>query len=115
MPLLPTLPEKVSKTCRFLVGLLWRVSHTGHCFVSSYLITPLMGADLNAIIRTQELLNEHVQFLVYQILRGLKVTMLFQLLYGLGLGVSFWGWPVVIRASNSMTLNKYRDFRIKIY
>jgi len=45
---------------------------TRESFQDVYLITPLMGADLNAIIRTQELLNEHVQFLVYQILRGLK-------------------------------------------
>lgn len=31
-----------------------------------------MGADLNNIIRTQRLTDDHVQFLVYQILRGLK-------------------------------------------
>lgn len=31
-----------------------------------------MGADLNNIIRTQRLSDDHVQFLVYQILRGLK-------------------------------------------
>lgn len=37
-----------------------------------YLVTHLMGADLNNIIRTQKLTDEHVQFLVYQILRGLK-------------------------------------------
>lgn len=40
------------------------------CF--SYLVTHLMGADLNNIIRTQRLSDDHVQFLVYQILRGLK-------------------------------------------
>ena len=32
-----------------------------------------MGADLNNIIKTQTLSDDHVQFLVYQILRGLKV------------------------------------------
>lgn len=37
-----------------------------------YLVTDLMGADLNNIIRTQKLSDDHVQFLVYQILRGLK-------------------------------------------
>nr|CAI5843391.1 unnamed protein product [Callosobruchus analis] len=37
-----------------------------------YLVTHLMGADLNNIIRTQKLTDDHVQFLVYQILRGLK-------------------------------------------
>ena len=31
-----------------------------------------MGADLNNILKTQSLTDEHVQFLVYQILRGLK-------------------------------------------
>ena len=32
-----------------------------------------MGADLNNIVKTQPLSDDHVQFLVYQILRGLKV------------------------------------------
>ena len=32
-----------------------------------------MGADLNSILKCQRLTDEHVQFLVYQILRGLKV------------------------------------------
>lgn len=31
-----------------------------------------MGADLNNIIKTQRLSDDHVQFLIYQILRGLK-------------------------------------------
>ena len=38
-----------------------------------YLVTHLMGADLNNIVKTQKLSDDHVQFLVYQILRGLKV------------------------------------------
>ena len=33
-----------------------------------------MGADLNNIVKTQPLSDDHVQFLVYQILRGLKVA-----------------------------------------
>lgn len=33
-----------------------------------------MGADLNNIVKTQRLTDDHVQFLVYQILRGLKVS-----------------------------------------
>ena len=33
-----------------------------------------MGADLNNIVKTQPLSDDHVQFLVYQILRGLKVS-----------------------------------------
>ncbi|RXG57190.1 Mitogen-activated protein kinase 14B [Armadillidium vulgare] len=37
-----------------------------------YLVTPLMGADLNNIVKTQKLTDDHVQFLVYQVLRGLK-------------------------------------------
>ena len=42
-------------------------------FQDLYLVTHLMGADLNNIIRQQALSDDHVQFLVYQILRGLKV------------------------------------------
>ncbi|XP_037928074.1 mitogen-activated protein kinase p38b [Teleopsis dalmanni] len=41
-------------------------------FQQVYLVTHLMDADLNNIIRTQKLSDDHVQFLVYQILRGLK-------------------------------------------
>ncbi|XP_065571935.1 mitogen-activated protein kinase 14-like isoform X3 [Artemia franciscana] len=41
-------------------------------FNDIYLVTHLMGADLNNIIKTQKLSDDHVQFLVYQILRGLK-------------------------------------------
>lgn len=33
-----------------------------------------MGADLSNIIKTQKLTDEHVQFLVYQLLRGLKAS-----------------------------------------
>lgn len=41
-------------------------------FQDVYLVTPLMGADLNNIVKVQTLSDEHVQFLVYQLLRGLK-------------------------------------------
>ncbi|CAG9581677.1 unnamed protein product [Danaus chrysippus] len=41
-------------------------------FQQVYLVTHLMGADLNNIVRTQKLSDDHVQFLIYQILRGLK-------------------------------------------
>lgn len=41
-------------------------------FNDIYFVTHFMGADLNQIIRTQKLSDDHVQFLVYQILRGLK-------------------------------------------
>ena len=40
-------------------------------FEELYLVTHLMGADLNNIVKTQKLSDEHVAFLVYQILRGL--------------------------------------------
>ena len=33
----------------------------------------LMGADLSNILKIQRLTDDHIQFLVYQILRGLKV------------------------------------------
>lgn len=41
-------------------------------FTDVYLVTHLMGADLGGIIKTQRLSDEHIQFLTYQILRGLK-------------------------------------------
>ncbi|KAH8388637.1 hypothetical protein KR093_011739 [Drosophila rubida] len=41
-------------------------------FQQVYLVTHLMDADLNNIIKMQNLSDDHVQFLVYQILRGLK-------------------------------------------
>uniref|UniRef100_A0A673ZZ66 mitogen-activated protein kinase n=1 Tax=Salmo trutta TaxID=8032 RepID=A0A673ZZ66_SALTR len=40
--------------------------------IGRYLVTHLMGADLNNIIKCQKLTDDHVQFLIYQILRGLK-------------------------------------------
>uniref|UniRef100_A0A3B4A3N5 mitogen-activated protein kinase n=1 Tax=Periophthalmus magnuspinnatus TaxID=409849 RepID=A0A3B4A3N5_9GOBI len=39
---------------------------------NDYLVTNLMGADLNNIVKFQRLSDEHVQFLIYQLLRGLK-------------------------------------------
>ena len=49
------------------------LSSTLHIFEnSSYMVTHLMGADLNNIIKTQQLSDDHVQFLVYQIVRGMK-------------------------------------------
>ncbi|NXC56560.1 MK11 kinase, partial [Aleadryas rufinucha] len=38
-----------------------------------YLVTNLMGADLNNIVKCQKLTDDHIQFLIYQLLRGLKV------------------------------------------
>ena len=43
------------------------------CLTDRYLVTHLMGADLNNIVKCQKLTDDHVQFLIYQILRGLKV------------------------------------------
>uniref|UniRef100_A0A8C0IPS3 mitogen-activated protein kinase n=1 Tax=Chelonoidis abingdonii TaxID=106734 RepID=A0A8C0IPS3_CHEAB len=45
-------------------------------FNDVYLVTHLMGADLNNIVKCQKLTDDHVQFLIYQILRGLKVLAL---------------------------------------
>ncbi|XP_078402753.1 mitogen-activated protein kinase 14 isoform X3 [Cetorhinus maximus] len=41
-------------------------------FTDVYLVTNLMGADLNNIVKCQKLTDDHVQFLIYQIIRGLK-------------------------------------------
>ncbi|XP_052214055.1 mitogen-activated protein kinase 14-like isoform X2 [Dreissena polymorpha] len=41
-------------------------------FEEVYLVTSLMGADMNNIIKSQRLSDDHVQFLIYQVLRGMK-------------------------------------------
>lgn len=41
-------------------------------FQDVYMVTQLMGADLNSVLKCQQLSDDHVKFLVYQILRGLK-------------------------------------------
>lgn len=53
--------------------MLKRLLHSLFPFVHRYLVTHLMGADLNNIVKCQKLTDDHVQFLIYQILRGLKV------------------------------------------
>lgn len=57
-----------------MIGLLdvFSPATTIDAFQDVYLVTHLMGADLNSIIKTQRLSDDHVQFLVYQVLRGLK-------------------------------------------
>lgn len=57
-----------------IIGLLdvFTPSKTLAEFADVYLVTPLMGADLNNIVKTQKLSDDHVQFLVYQIVRGMK-------------------------------------------
>ncbi|TMS38676.1 hypothetical protein L596_005347 [Steinernema carpocapsae] len=37
-----------------------------------YFVSMLMGADLSNILKIQRLTDDHIQFLIYQILRGLK-------------------------------------------
>jgi p38 MAP kinase len=51
-----------------------------------YFVSVLMGADLSNILRIQRLSDDHIQFLVYQILRGLKVlniSLCYSLLYSI--------------------------------
>lgn len=58
------------KRCRRL-----RTTSDGlYAMICRYLVTHLMGADLNNIVKCQKLTDDHVQFLIYQILRGLKVS-----------------------------------------
>ena len=57
-----------------IIGLLdvFTPSKSLNDFSDVYLVTHLMGADLNNIVKTQRLSDDHVQFLIYQILRGMK-------------------------------------------
>lgn len=48
----------------------------GHVFCfssSSYLVMPFMGTDLGKLMKLQRLSEEKIQYLVYQMLKGLKV------------------------------------------
>lgn len=47
-------------------------AETAENFNDIYLVTNLMGTDLNNVIRTQELTDQQIMFFTYQILRGLK-------------------------------------------
>ncbi len=47
-------------------------SPTLESFSEVYLVNQLMSSDLNKIIKSQRLSDDHVRFLVYQMLRGLK-------------------------------------------
>ena len=58
------------KTCTLVSLIVYNL----FSFLFSYLVMHLMGSDVNNILKQQALTDEHVQFLVYQILRGLKVT-----------------------------------------
>ncbi|CAI9609711.1 unnamed protein product, partial [Staurois parvus] len=44
-------------------------------FNDFYLVMPFMGTDLGKIMKHEKLSEDRIQFLVYQILRGLKVGM----------------------------------------
>ena len=41
----------------------------------SYLVMPFMGTDLGKLMKLEKLSEDRVQFLVYQMLKGLKVRM----------------------------------------
>ncbi|KAL4227017.1 Mitogen-activated protein kinase 14 [Mactra antiquata] len=57
-----------------VIGLLdvFTPTETFEDFEDVYLVTALMGADMNNIIKTQRLSDDHVQFLIYQVLRAMK-------------------------------------------
>lgn len=40
----------------------------------SYLVMPFMGTDLGKLMKLERLSEDRVQFLVYQMLKGLKVN-----------------------------------------
>ena len=57
-----------------VIGLLdvFSPDENSESFQNLYLVTHLMGADLHNIVRVQKLTDDHVQFILYQLLRGLK-------------------------------------------
>ena len=57
-----------------MIGLLdaFTPSTSLESFAEVYFVSQLMSSDLNRIIKTQVLTDDHIRILVYQILRGLK-------------------------------------------
>lgn len=56
--------------CRSPAG----VYSTPPLLARSYLVMPFMGTDLGKLMKLERLSEDRVQFLVYQMLRGLKVS-----------------------------------------
>uniref|UniRef100_A0A7N8WX29 mitogen-activated protein kinase n=1 Tax=Mastacembelus armatus TaxID=205130 RepID=A0A7N8WX29_9TELE len=52
-------------------------------FLDFYLVMPFMGTDLGKLMKLQRLSEEKIQYLVYQMLKGLKVAFSFELLQDL--------------------------------
>lgn len=52
-------------------------------FFYSYLVMPFMGTDLSKIMKHEKLSEDRIQFLVYQMLKGLKVrvTCMYMFIY----------------------------------
>lgn len=48
--------------------------HCATCRPCSYLVMPFMGTDLGKLMKIQRLSEEKIQYLVYQMLKGLKVV-----------------------------------------
>ncbi|XP_045318915.1 mitogen-activated protein kinase 12 isoform X3 [Leopardus geoffroyi] len=44
----------------------------GRCALGSYLVMPFMGTDLGKLMKHEKLSEDRIQFLVYQMLKGLK-------------------------------------------
>uniref|UniRef100_A0A673BJW0 mitogen-activated protein kinase n=1 Tax=Sphaeramia orbicularis TaxID=375764 RepID=A0A673BJW0_9TELE len=55
-----------------VIGLLDVFTAEISLFASSYLVMPFMGTDLGKLMKIQRLSEDRVQFLVYQMLKGLK-------------------------------------------
>ncbi|AYU76675.1 MPK3 / MAPK3 / mitogen-activated protein kinase 3 [Leishmania donovani] len=56
-----------------VVNILPPLKREYHSFEDVYVVTPLMDVDMNVVLRSRQVLEEsHMQYFVYQILRGLK-------------------------------------------
>ncbi len=55
-----------------LLGL-FATQTTEHEFPDVYIVTNLMGSDLYGVLQAQLISDQHTQFIIYQIIRGLVV------------------------------------------
>ena len=80
------------------------------------MVTHLMGADLNNIIKTQQLSDDHVQFLVYQIVRGMKYVHSAGIIHRWGIWfLAYLIWtPAILRDLKPSNIAVNEDCELKI-
>lgn len=54
-----------------------------NCFNDLYIVTDLMDADLRQTLKSNQLSEQHIQYFMFQLLSGLRVSSIFEVVYPL--------------------------------